>query len=114
MLSSSLSSNGSEFVSEEHALGIVLLSGVGIIIDAGESGGSATTELGVESEDGDVLRLGVEHLAELLLDGSLRDGSLIRMDQLDDDLLSLQKWVLDESSGVADDVFFLLRHGKIR
>ena len=105
LLSSLLALDGSELVSEKEGLGVVLLSSVGIIVDASESGGSATTELGVESENGDVLWLGVEHLGELLLDNNLGDGSLIRVDQLNNDLLSLQEWVLDESSGVADDVF---------
>lgn len=110
LLSSLLALDGSELVSEEEGLGVVLLSSVGIIVDASKSGGSATTELGVESENGDVLWLGVEHLSELLLDGGLGDGSLIRVDQLNNDLLSLHERVLDESSGVADNVFLFVGH----
>ena len=105
LLSSLLALDGSDLVSEKEALGVVLLSGVSVIVDASKSGRSASTELRVESEDGDQLWLGVEHLGELLLDNNLGDGSLIRVDQLNNDLLSLQEWVLDESSGVADDVF---------
>ena len=97
----------SEFISKEHALGVALLSGVNIIVDAGESGGSTTTELGVESEDGDSFWLNLEHSFKLGLNGNLGDGSLIWMDKLNNELLSLEEWVVDHLSGVKDELFFL-------
>jgi hypothetical protein len=109
-LSSLLGLLGSEFISEEHALGVALLSGVNIIVDAGESGGSTTTELGVESEDGDSFWLNLEHSFKLGLNGNLGDGSLIWMDKLNNELLSLEEWVVDHLSSVEDELFLLVGH----
>ncbi len=62
---------GQETYTSEHLLAVELLSSVKRIIDEGEAGGSATTELGLETENRNVLILGLEGLSELGLDVSL-------------------------------------------
>lgn len=57
--------------SSEHLLAVELLSGIEGIVDEGEAGGSATTELGLEAENRNVLLLGLKGLSELGLDVSL-------------------------------------------
>ena len=56
---------------DESVVGLELLHGLGAVVDEGEAGGLAATELGAESEDGDLLLAGLVHgrelLAELLL-----------------------------------------------
>lgn len=60
-----------ETYTSEHLLAVELLSSVKRIIDEGEAGGSAATELGLETENRNVLILGLEGLSELGLDVSL-------------------------------------------
>ncbi len=48
----------------EHLLAVVLLSSVKAVIEEGEAGRTATTELSLKTEDGDVLLLGLEGLGE--------------------------------------------------
>ena len=57
--------------SSEHLLAVELLSSVKRIIDESEAGRSATTELGLESENRNVLLLGLEGLGQLGLNVSL-------------------------------------------
>ena len=68
--------------SSEHLLAVVLLSSVKRIIDKGEAGGSATTELSLETENRNVLLLGLEGLGQLGLDVGLRDVGLLGVDEL--------------------------------
>ncbi len=63
---------------------VVLLSGISAVVDECESGRSASTILNFNSEDGDVLVLGLQELGELGLDLSFRDVSNIGMDDLED------------------------------
>ena len=69
--------------SSEHLLAVVLLSRVKRIIDEGEASGSATTELGLEAENRNVLILGLEGLSELALDVGLRDVGQLGVNQFD-------------------------------
>lgn len=56
---------------DQAVAGLELLHGLGRVVDEGEAGGLATTELGAQTEDGDLvlggLVQGAELLAELLL-----------------------------------------------
>ena len=85
-----------EFVSSEVALGVVGLSSINAVVDESISGGSATTELGLHAEDGDLLILGLEGTGELFLDSSLGYTSGIWVDNLEEHLLSGEEWVRDE------------------
>ena len=84
---------------------IALLSGIKRVVDKSESGGSASSELALKSEDGDALVLGLEHGGELGLDGGLGNGSLIWVDQLNLKLSSLQERVVDHLSSVKNEFF---------
>ena len=68
--------------SSEHLLGVVLLSSVKRIVEEGEASGSATTELGLETENRNVLLLGLQGLGQLGLDVTLGDVRLFGVDQL--------------------------------
>ena len=68
----------------EHLLAVVLLSRVKAVVEEGEAGGAAPTELSLKTEDGDVLLLGLEGLGELGLDVALGDVGLLGVDQLND------------------------------
>ena len=68
--------------SSEHLLAVVLLSRVKRIIDEGEASGSATTELGLEAENRNVLLLDLQGLGELGLDVSLGDVRLFGVNEL--------------------------------
>ena len=68
--------------SSEHLLAVVLLSRVKGIIDEGEASGSAATELSLETEDRNVLLLGLQGLSQLGLDVTLGDVGLLGVDEL--------------------------------
>jgi hypothetical protein len=68
--------------SSEHLLAVKLLSSVKRIVDEGEARGSATSELGLQTENGNVLLLDLEGLGQLALDVTLGDVSLLGVDQL--------------------------------
>ena len=85
-----------EFISSEVALGVVGLSSINAVVDESISGGSATTELGLHTEDSNLLILGLEGSGELLLDCGLGYTSAIWVDNLEEHLLSGEKWVIDE------------------
>lgn len=72
----------STYVVESH-LRVVSLLGIEVIIDKGHSAGSATTELGVEADDGDGLFLGFEHSGKLGLNLSLGNVGELGVDHFD-------------------------------
>ena len=72
----------STYVVESH-LGVVSLLGVEVIVDEGHSAGSATTELGVEADDGDGFFLGLEHSGKLGLNLSLGNVGELGVDHFD-------------------------------
>lgn len=59
--------------SDKSVLGLELLHGLGGVVDQGEAGGLATTELGAQAEDLDLVLLGLVHAAELLAELLLGD-----------------------------------------
>ena len=72
-----------ETYTSEHLLAVELLSSVKRIVDESETSGSATTELGLEAENRNVLILGLEGLSKLALDVSLRDVGQLGVNQFD-------------------------------
>lgn len=63
-------------------LGIELLAGLYGIVDAGESGGLATTEGSVQAEYADLLGCGLVEGSELLLEAGLGDTGLVGVDDV--------------------------------
>lgn len=104
LLSSLLALLDQKFVSLQKSLLIALLSGIKRVVNKGESGRSATSELGLHAEHRDALLLVLEHDGELLLDGGLGDGSLVGMNQLNLELSSLQERVVDHLSGIQNEL----------
>ena len=80
--------------SSKHLLAVVLLSRVEGIIDKSEAGRSATTELGLESENRNVLLLGLEGLSKLDLDVSLGHVRQLGVYQLNDLLVLLDDFII--------------------
>merc|ERR1711957_801920 len=93
----------STYVVESH-LGVVSLLGVEVIVDEGHSAGSATTELGVEADDGDGFFLGLEHSGKLGLNLSLGNVGELGVDHFDTDLLSSHEGVLEELANVKNEL----------
>ena len=58
-------------LSDESVLGLELLGKVHCVVDEGESGGLATSEVGLEPEGEDSVGSAVVHLGELLSDVGL-------------------------------------------
>lgn len=58
---------------DEAVLGLELLQGLGGVVDEGEAGRLAATELGAQAEDLDLVLLGLVHAAELLAELILGD-----------------------------------------
>ena len=91
--------------SSEHLLAVVLLSSVKRIIEEGEASGSATTELGLETENRNVLLLGLQGLGQLGLDVTLGDVRLFGVDQLNHlfaTCLTVSRYLRIVSSGEED------------
>ncbi len=82
-IGSKKASLGCETYTSKHLLAVELLSSVKRIIDEGEAGRSATTELGLETENRNVLILGLEGLSKLALDVGLRDVGQLGVNQFD-------------------------------
>ena len=80
-------------LSNESVLGLELLGKVHCVVDEGESGGLATSEVGLESKGEDLVSGAVVHLAELLPDVSLGDGGLARVENIHDHLLPAQQTI---------------------
>lgn len=73
LLSAGLLDLGGLAVADEPVVGLELLHGLGAVVDEGEAGALATTVLGAETEDGDLVLLGLVELGELLAELILGD-----------------------------------------
>jgi hypothetical protein len=93
-----------ELLVVESHLGVVLLLGIEVVVDKGHSAGSATTELGVESNNGDSFLLGLEHLGKVGSDLSLGDVGELGVNEFDTNLLSGEEGVLEELTDVEDEL----------
>jgi hypothetical protein len=68
--------------SDEPVLGLELLHGLGRVIDKGETSGLATTEVGAETEDGDLVLLGLVEATELLAELLLGDVGAVGVEDI--------------------------------
>ena len=65
-MSGSLLDLGGETDTDESVVGLELLQGLLGVVDEGKAGRLATTELGAETEDGDLVLVGLVKLGELV------------------------------------------------
>jgi len=73
-----------KYYSSKSVFGFVLQEIVMVVIDQAESSSSATTEMGVEAEDDDVLSVSLELLGNEFGDSFLGDISLAGMEDFQD------------------------------
>jgi hypothetical protein len=73
LLSAGLLDLGGLAVTDESVVGLELLHGLGAVVNEGEAGALATTVLGAETEDGDLVLVGLVQLGELLAELILGD-----------------------------------------
>ena len=81
-----------------------------VVIDDTEAKSGATTELGLEAEDGDAVGISdLVHGGELFLDLSSGDGTVpVGVANVDDELTALKEGVLLEALGADGEVSLLL------
>jgi hypothetical protein len=73
LLSAGLLDLGGLAVTDESVVGLELLHGLGAVVDEGKAGALATAVLGAETEDGDLVLVGLVQLGELLAELILGD-----------------------------------------
>lgn len=73
---------GGEANPHQSVLGLELLHGLGGVVDEGEAGGLAATVLGSETEDGDLVLLGLVEAAELLAELILGDVGAVGVEDV--------------------------------
>lgn len=66
LLSAGLLDLGGEADADQAVVGLELLHGLGGVVDQGEAGGLAATELGAQAKDGDLVLAGLVHAGQLL------------------------------------------------
>lgn len=73
LLSAGLLGSGGHADADQAVVGLELLHGLRGVVDEGEAGGLATTELGAETESRNLVLLGLVHAGELLAELLLGD-----------------------------------------
>ena len=73
-----------KYYSSKSVFGFVLQEIVVVVVDQAESGSSATTEVGVEAEENDVLNISLELLGNEFTDSFLGDISLAGVEDFQD------------------------------
>ena len=73
---------GSKANTDQSVLRLELLHGLGGVVDESEASGLAATELGSETEDGDLILLGFVHAAELLTELLLGDVGTVGVEDI--------------------------------
>jgi hypothetical protein len=73
---------GGHAVSYQPVVGLELLHGLGGVVDEGEAGALATTEVCLEAEDGDVLLLSLVELTELATELILGDVGAVGVENI--------------------------------
>lgn len=84
-------------------LGLKLLLGLLVIVDQTESGRPSTSKLGLESESGDSALVSLVQGGELLVELGLGDGGSGGVEDVDDELSSVEETVGDELAGSDGD-----------
>jgi hypothetical protein len=110
LLSGSTLGLGGEANAHQSVLRLELLHGLGGVIDESEAGGLATTELGSETEDGDLVLLGLVERTELLTELLLGDVGTVGVEDVNDHLLTAQQRVADELASSEGDGRVVVRH----
>jgi hypothetical protein len=95
---------------DETVLGLELLHGLGGVVDQGEAGGLAATELRAQTEDGDLVLLGLVHPAELLAELLLGDVGAVGVQNVNNHLLATQERVADELASSQGNGAVVVRH----
>lgn len=67
---------------DESVVGLELLQGLGGVVDEGEAGALSTTELGAETEDGDLVLVGLVELGELVAELILGDVGAVGVEDV--------------------------------
>jgi len=67
---------------DQSVVRLELLHGLGRVVDEGEAGALATTELGAETEDGDLVLGGLVELGELLAELILGDVGAVGVEDV--------------------------------
>lgn len=73
---------GSQADADEAEVGLELLHGLGGVVDKGEAGGLAATELCPEAEHADLVLLGLVHAGELVAELLLGDVGAVRVEDI--------------------------------
>lgn len=102
---------GGEANTDQSVLRLELLHGLGGVVDEGEAGGLAATELGSQTEDGDLVLLGLVEGAKLLAELILGDVGTVGVEDVNDHLLAAQQRVADELASSEGDGGVVVRHG---
>jgi hypothetical protein len=87
----------------EPVLGLKLLLGLLVIVDQTEPGRPSTSKLGLESESGDSALVSLVQGGELLVELGLGDGGSGGVEDVDDELSSVEETVGDELAGSDGD-----------
>lgn len=95
---------GSVAVSDQAVDGLESLHSLGGLVDESESGASATTELGLDTEDGNLLLAGLVQLGEAITELILGDVGPVGVQDVNDHLLAAKERVGDELASTQDDV----------
>jgi hypothetical protein len=94
---------GGESDADQSVVRLELLHGLGGVIDEGEAGGLAATELCAKAEDADLLLVGLVETGELLPELLLRDVGAARVEDVNDHLLAAEQRVANELAGAQSD-----------
>lgn len=82
LLSAGLLDLGAKADTDETVEGLELLHGLGRVVDEGEASGLAATELGAQTEDGDLVLLGLVQATELLAELILGDVGAVGVEDV--------------------------------
>lgn len=96
LLSAGLLDLSSGTDADQAVVRLELLQGLVGVVDEGEASALATTVLSAETEDGDLVLVGLVQLGELLAELVLGDISTIGVEDVHDHLLSGEQGVADE------------------
>lgn len=102
---------GGKSDSDQSVLGLELLESLGGVVDEGEASGLATTELGAQAEDLDLLFLGLVQAAQLLLELDLGDVGTAGVEDVNHHLLASQQGVANELASSQGNGSVVVRHG---